>query len=55
MISLREVDENFSAMNMGTYNYYGPTQAEQHTLIDVLPYGALGNTPKCWIWSGLFD
>ncbi len=49
------VNEKFSAINMGTYNYYGPSQSEQHTLIDVLPYGALGNTPKGWIWSGLFD
>lgn len=45
------VDESFSAMNMGTYNYYGPAQAKKHTDIDVSPWGKWGNTPKGWVWS----
>ena len=49
------VDEGFSALNMGTYNYYGPSQEELHTNVDVLPYGKWGNTPKGWVWSGMID
>ena len=49
------VDENFSAMNMGTYNYYGPTQMQKHNKIDVAPWEKWGNTPKGWIWSDWID
>lgn len=49
------VDESFSAMNMGTYNYYGPAQAQKHTDIDVSPWGKWGNTPKGWVWSDWFN
>ena len=47
------VDENFSAINMGTYNYYGPSQAQKHFDADVVPWTKWGNTPKGWIWSDL--
>ncbi len=49
------VNENFSAMNMGTYNYYGPSQYELHKNIDVAPYGKWGNTANGWIWSEAFE
>ena len=49
------VDENFSAMNMGTYNYYGPTQMQKHNKIDVAPWEKWENTPKGWIWSDWID
>ena len=45
------VDERFSPMDMGTYNYYGLTQADKHTKVDVVPWIKWGNTPKGWIWS----
>lgn len=48
------VDENFSALNMGTYNYYGSSQYDLHKKIDVAPYGKWGNTKKGWIWSELY-
>lgn len=40
------VDESFSSTNMGTYNYYGPSQAALHTQFDVNPYNKWGNVPK---------
>jgi len=39
------VNESFSAINMGTYNYYGTTQAQMHTDMDVIPWKNWGNTP----------
>lgn len=48
------VDEKFSAMNMGTYNYYGPSQTELHAKVDVETWGKWGNTEKGWIWSKVF-
>ena len=48
------VDERYSQIDMGTYNYYGPSQYDLHKDIDVAPYGKWGNTPKGWIWSGVF-
>jgi len=38
------VDANFSNVNMGMYNYYGPDQAELHYQYDVLPYEKWRNT-----------
>ena len=49
------VDENFSALNMGTYNFYGPAQVQKHADIDVEPWLKWGNTPKGWIWSDLIN
>ena len=37
------VDEEFNSTYMGTYNYYGPTQAEEHKKYDVDPYFEYGN------------
>ena len=48
------VNENFSDLNMGTYNYYGPSQYDLHKNIDVAPYGKWGNTSKGWAWSRAF-
>lgn len=49
------VDEHFSAMNMGTYNYFGPSNKKMHWDIDMLPYFAWGNTLDGWIWSDWID
>lgn len=48
------VNEGFSEMNMGTYNYYELSQRDLHKIVDVYPYLKWGNTPKGWIWTGVF-
>jgi hypothetical protein len=40
------VDAQSSSVNMGTYNYYGPTDAGKHARIDVHPWIQWGNTPS---------
>jgi len=40
------VDKDFSATNMGTYNYFGPAQPSNHTYFDVLPWALWGNTEE---------
>ena len=40
------VDEKFSRINMGTYNYYGPSQPEKHKKYDVDTWVKWGNTEK---------
>lgn len=37
------VDEGFNSTYMGTYNYYGPSQADKHKKYDVDPYFDYGN------------
>ena len=32
------VTENYYDINMGTYNYYGPSQPYEHTPYDILPW-----------------
>ena len=38
-------DENTDPKNMGTYNYAGPSDASNHTILDVLTYYTYGNVP----------
>ena len=47
------VNEAYSEMNMGTYNYYGPSQADLHATCDVAKWLQWGNTKSGWIWTDL--
>jgi len=38
------VDETYSPLNMGTYNYYGPNTPVLHTIFDIIPWINFGNT-----------
>lgn len=40
---------------MGTYNYYGPNQPEEHYNIDVAPWIKWGNTENGFIWSEFIE